>query len=212
MFRLLTLYRQAVINMLKQQWKRLACFMSKFKRHTGAWIWLRSFIETCPKCSQAHILSIPLRLIVLYGIEKCISTSWTSNNKISEVKALEMCINVAKLHKNNILLGVIQSFLRFNFKHPDSVAPWERREAEAGDRSLSDCEPLRPPEPTEGRKRYWIRLQRFPVVQCWTAQQFLLRHNVFTQEFLRQSERWENQRREQAAHAFNCKANKWILG
>lgn len=37
------------------------------------------------------------------------------------VKALEMCINLAKLH--NILLGEIQSFLRFTFKHPDSGTP-----------------------------------------------------------------------------------------
>lgn len=207
MLRLLTLYRQAVINMLKQQWKRLACFMSKFKRHTEAWIWLRSFIETCPKCSQAHILSIPLRLIILYGIEKCISTSWTSNNKISEVKALEMCINLAKLHKNNILLGVIQSFLRFNFKHPDSVAPWERsRSRRQKSLWLWTSKATR----ADGRKE--ALLNQYCKVQCWTAQQFLLRHNVFTQEFLRQSERWENQRREQAAHAFNCKANKWILG
>lgn len=59
-----------------------------------------------------------------------------------------MYINLAKLH--NILLGMTQSFLRSNLKHLDSVTPSDRGEAEAGDKSLSDCKPLRPPQPTEG--------------------------------------------------------------
>lgn len=75
--RLFPLYRQAMINTLKQQWKKRAWLvLCQSSKDTGAWIRLKSFIETCPKSSQAHNLSVPLRLIILYGTEKCISTSW----------------------------------------------------------------------------------------------------------------------------------------
>lgn len=106
-FSLFSLYRQAVINMLKQQWKKRGWLvLCQSSKDAGAWIRLKGFIETCPKSSQAHNLSLPLRLIVLYGIKNASQPVETSNNKISNVKALEMCINSAKLHKKNILLGV----------------------------------------------------------------------------------------------------------